>query len=233
MLALLLSLAGCGESYKPDTYATRAVQQANKVEQGVIIGVRRVNISAEGTTGAATGAAAGAVIGAQAPGGSLTAALGGVSGALVGGLFGKAAESAAVDAPAFEYVVQTSRGELVSVTQREDKALVVGQKVLVIAGTQARVVADYTVAAGQPKPPPLPGRAEPEPEASTPRPEPTTSSADDAIRRLIPAPPGPPVLVPFPTVPAGQTATPNAALNGALAGAAAGVAAGLIQGRGS
>ena len=139
ILALLVSLAGCGDSYTPDTYATRAVQQANKVEQGIIVGVRRVNISAEGSTGAATGAAAGAVVGAQAPGGSLTAALGGVGGALVGGLFGKAAESVAVDAPAFEYVVQTRRGELISVTQREDKALVVGQKILVIAGTQARV----------------------------------------------------------------------------------------------
>jgi outer membrane lipoprotein SlyB len=224
MLALLLSLAGCGESYKPDTYATRAVQQANKVEQGVIIGVRRVNISAEGTTGAATGAAAGAVIGAQAPGGSLTAALGGVSGALVGGLFGKAAESAAVDAPAFEYVVQTSSGELVSVTQREDRALVIGQKVLVIAGTQARVVADYTVAAGQPKPPPLPNRAEP----PGPRAAPVSPTAEEAIRRLIPAPPGPPVIVPIPSAPA----TPSAALNGALTGAAAGVAAELIQGRG-
>jgi len=228
MLALLLSLAGCGESYKPDTYATRAVQQANKVEQGVIIGVRRVNISAEGTTGAATGAAAGAVIGAQAPGGSLTAALGGVSGALVGGLFGKAAESAAVDAPAFEYVVQTSSGELVSVTQREDRALVIGQKVLVIAGTQARVVADYTVAAGQPKPPPLPNRAEPDTEAPGPRAAPVSPTAEEAIRRLIPAPPGPPVIVPIPSAPA----TPSAALNGALTGAAAGVAAELIQGRG-
>ena len=66
--AALLALAGCGDRFSPDTYATRAVQQADKVEQGIIVGVRQVRISAEGSTGAATGAAAGGVIGAQAPG---------------------------------------------------------------------------------------------------------------------------------------------------------------------
>ncbi len=216
ILALLVSLAGCGDSYTPDTYATRAVQQANKVEQGIIVGVRRVNISAEGSTGAATGAAAGAVVGAQAPGGSLTAALGGVGGALVGGLFGKAAESVAVDAPAFEYVVQTRRGELISVTQREDKALVVGQKILVIAGTQARVVPDYTVGAETLRPPPLPGQSEAP--ATEARAEPP--AAAEALRRLtIPPPPPPPAVVPAPATPAGA----------ALQGAAAPVAAALLR----
>jgi hypothetical protein len=60
---LSLLLAGCGDSYSPDTYATRAVQQANKVEQGTVIGVRPVNVSAEGSTGTAAGAAAGGVLG--------------------------------------------------------------------------------------------------------------------------------------------------------------------------
>ncbi|HYZ31194.1 MAG TPA: hypothetical protein VE684_02790, partial [Crenalkalicoccus sp.] len=76
-LLLLPLLAACGSTYSPDTYATRAVQQANKVEQGTIIGVRRVAISADGAAGAATGAAAGGVLGAQAPSG-IASALGGV-----------------------------------------------------------------------------------------------------------------------------------------------------------
>ncbi len=38
-------------------------------------------------------------------------------------------------------------GDLVSVTQKDKTPLVLGQKVLVIAGTQARVVPDYTVPA--------------------------------------------------------------------------------------
>ena len=39
--ALALPLRACSGSYSPDTYATRAVQQANKVEQGVIAGGAR------------------------------------------------------------------------------------------------------------------------------------------------------------------------------------------------
>jgi len=204
-LASLLALAACADRYTPDTYATRAVQQANKVEQGVVIGVRKVQISAEGSTGAAAGAAAGGVLGAQAPGGGIGAALGGVSGALVGGLIGRATESAAVDAPAFEYVVRTEKSELLSVTQRDDKALAIGQRVLVITGNQARVVPDYTVAApaagsATPKPP---ARSEPEAPAPEPAaaPDPMGQATGEALRQLLPAPPGPPVVVPAPQAP--------------------------------
>jgi len=228
-LLALLALTACGERFTPDTYATRAVQQANKVEQGEIAGVRKVNISAEGSTGAATGAAAGGVIGAQAPGGGIGAALGGVGGALVGGLIGRATESAVVDAPAFEYVVRTTRGELVSVTQRDREALRVGQRVLVITGTQARVVPDYTVPpTANARVPAKPEAAEPRQEAGPPpttaNPDPAAAAKEEALRRLIPAPPPPPVppapvIVPPPASPAGA----------ALQGAAAPVAAALLR----
>ena len=102
VLAPALVLAACGPRYSPDIYATRAVQQANKVEQGTVVGRRPVRVSAEGSTGAATGAAAGGVLGAQAPGGGIISALGGVGGALVGGLVGTAAEHTVVDTRAYE-----------------------------------------------------------------------------------------------------------------------------------
>ncbi|MFC7542085.1 hypothetical protein ACFQU2_24955 [Siccirubricoccus deserti] len=114
------------------------MQQANRVEQGMVVGRREVQVSAEGSTGAATGAAAGGVLGAQTPGGGIGAALGGVGGALIGGLIGTATEHVVVDTKAFEYVVRTAKQELVSVTQRDTTPLVVGQRVLVIAGNQAR-----------------------------------------------------------------------------------------------
>ncbi|RAI59511.1 hypothetical protein [Roseicella frigidaeris] len=202
---LLLGLAACGERYSPDTYATRAVQQANKVEQGVVVGLRKVQISAEGSTGAAAGAAAGGVIGAQAPGGGIGAALGGVGGALVGGLVGRASESAAVDSEAFEYVVRTEKEELLSVTQIDKVPLVIGQKVLVITGNQARVVPDYTVATlpgprreGAKPAPAAAGETKPAPAA------PAEAPADAAIgvlKQMVPALPGPPVVVPAPAAP--------------------------------
>jgi len=142
---LAVALAGCGQRFSPDTYATRSVQTADKVEQGVIVGVRPVKITAEGSIGAATGAAAGGVVGSQVPGTNLAAALGGVGGALVGGLVGTAAEKTIVDTDAFEYIVRTSKGDLLRVTQQDKAVLTVGLPVLVITGSQARVVADYTV----------------------------------------------------------------------------------------
>jgi outer membrane lipoprotein SlyB len=146
LLALLpmLGLAGCGPSYSPDAYATRAVQQANRVEQGVIVGRRPVIVTADGSTGAATGAAAGGLVGSQAPNAGLSSALGAVGGALVGGLLGTAVERATGDTTATEYVVRKGNGELVSVTQRDAVPLDMWQRVLVIAGTQARIVPDYT-----------------------------------------------------------------------------------------
>ncbi|MFT8244325.1 hypothetical protein [Roseomonas sp. BN140053] len=142
----LLLLAGCSSNYSPDTYATRALQQANKVEQGVVAGVRPVLIAADGSTGATTGAAAGAIVGSQTPGSGLTSAIAGVGGGLIGGLVGTAAERAAGDTTGFEYIVRKPNGELLSVTQRDARPLAIGQKVLVITGNQARVVADYTTA---------------------------------------------------------------------------------------
>jgi outer membrane lipoprotein SlyB len=140
----LAGLSACGPNYSPDTYASSAVQQANKVEQGTVVGVRKVGVSAAGTVGTITGAATGGIAGAQAvagPAGAFTS----IGGALVGGIAGSTAEHVTADSAAFEYIVRKPNGDLVSVTQNDKTPLALGQKVLVIAGNQARVVPDYTV----------------------------------------------------------------------------------------
>ena len=141
---VLTALGGCGPNYSPDTYASNAVQQANKVEQGVVVGVRNVGVSASGTTGTITGAAAGGIAGSQAPVGPM-GALTALGGSLVGGIAGATVEHATADTAAFEYIVRKQAGDLVSVTQKDKTPLALGQKVLVIAGNQARVVPDYTL----------------------------------------------------------------------------------------
>lgn len=150
VLALGTALAACRPAYSPDDYNTRAVQQLNRVEQGVIIGVRRVTVTADGTTGAATGGAAGGILGSQVPGGNMAGAIGAVGGALVGGLLGTATERVAGDTTAYEYIVRKENGELYTVTQREETALAIGQRVLMIGGTQARIVPDYTAPGSAP-----------------------------------------------------------------------------------
>ena len=161
-----LALAACTPSYSPDTYAAAAVQQASKVEAGVIVGVRKVGVQAAGTTGAIAGAAAGGIAGSQAPVGSALTTLGGT---LVGGLIGTGVERATGDTTAFEYIVRKPNNEMISVTQKDATALEVGQKVLVIAGSQARIVPDYTVAPPKPEAPAIPAAVTAEPIAP-PRP---------------------------------------------------------------
>ena len=142
--SVLAALCGCGPSYSPNTYSVTAVQQANTVAQGVVIGRRSVNVSASGTVGTLTGAAAGGIAGSQAVSGPVSAftALGG---SLVGGIAGSAIEHTTADTTAFEYIIRKAGGDLVSVTQKDKTPLALGQKVLVIAGNQARVVPDYTL----------------------------------------------------------------------------------------
>jgi outer membrane lipoprotein SlyB len=214
------ALAACGPRYSADTYATRAVQQANKVEQGTVVGRRPVKVSAEGSTGAAAGAAAGGVLGAQAPGGGIISALGGVGGALVGGLVGTAAEHTVVDTRAYEYVVRTGKGDLLSVTQTDTTPLAVGQKVLLIAGNQARIVPDYTsepaaMAARAETPPAAPPAPAPAPAAapgagSSP---PSTVAATEIAPAdpTTPAPPAPTPSMPEATAEAAATAAASAA----------------------
>jgi len=142
-VGVLALLAGCGPSYSPNTYASNAAQQEAKVDQGIVVGVREVGVSANTTVGTVTGAAAGGIAGSQV-GGGVTGAFGALGGSLLGGIAGSAAEHVQGDTNAFEYIVRKANGDLISVTQKDEKPLVIGQHVLVIAGQQARIVPDYT-----------------------------------------------------------------------------------------
>ena len=208
---ILAALSGCAPSYSPDTYAANAVQQANKVEQGVVVGVRNVGVSAAGTVGTVTGAAAGGIAGSQAAPAPLSAftALGG---SLVGGIAGSAVEHASDDTTAFEYIVRKANGDLVSVTQKDKTPLALGQKVLVIAGNQARVVPDYTVPAVKPEetakaPAAKPGDAKPaEANAADAKPA-EAKPAEPPQAQIPPTEPAPPTA----PAPAAQSATAQTA----------------------
>jgi len=170
----LLPLVACGPNYSPNTYASSAVQQAARVEQAVVVGVRRVGVAAQGTTGAIAGAAAGGAVGSQVPAsGGIASTLGAIGGSLLGGLVGSGVERATGQTVAYEYIVRKPSGELLSVTQHDETPLALGSRVLVIAGSQARIVPDYTVPA-QPVAVPLQVPAV----GTTHEPVPATKAAD-------------------------------------------------------
>jgi outer membrane lipoprotein SlyB len=169
-------LVGCGPSYSPNTYATNAAQQANKVDEGVIVGVRPVQISASGTVGGIAGAAAGGVAGSQVGVGT-TSTFSAIGGSVIGGIAGVTAEHIVGDTNGFEYIVRKGNGDLVSVTQKDEKALPVGQKVLVIAGAQARIVPDYTVPFDASKAAAKPAAAPPATDSSPQKPPPANAAS--------------------------------------------------------
>ncbi len=148
----LAILSGCAPSYSPNTYAAAAAQQASKVERGVVIGVRQVKISADASLGTVTGAAAGGIAGSTVNDSGPVKALSALGGSVLGGLVGSGVQHAEGDTTAFEYIVRQSDASLVSVTQRDKTPLAIGEKVLVIAGKQARIVPDYTVSLPSPQP---------------------------------------------------------------------------------
>jgi len=149
-VVLLAAVAGCGPDYSPNTYATNAVQQANKVESAIVVGYREVKISASGTVGAVSGGAAGGLLGAQAEPSGIVSALGTIGGTVVGGIVGTTVEHVAGDTTGWEYIVRKANGDMLSVVQREETPIPLGQKVLVITGNQARIVPDYSLAADPP-----------------------------------------------------------------------------------
>jgi len=148
----LAVLSGCGPSYSPNTYDADAVQQANAVQRGVVIGERTVKVSANAAVGTVTGAAAGGIAGSTVGDSGTVKALSALGGSLVGGLVGSGVQHAQGDTNAVEYIVRESNNNLVSVTQRDKAPLPIGERVLVIAGRQARIVADYTVSSANPEP---------------------------------------------------------------------------------
>jgi outer membrane lipoprotein SlyB len=165
----LAILSGCAPSYSPNTYAAAAAQQASKVDRGVVIGVREVKISADASLGTVTGAAAGGIAGSTVDDSGPVKALSALGGSVLGGLVGSGVQHAEGDATAFEYIVRESDASLVSVTQRDKAPLPIGERVLVIAGKQARIVPDYTVSLPSPQPSPAAARnVRPHPPAAAP-----------------------------------------------------------------
>jgi outer membrane lipoprotein SlyB len=181
-LALCLGLAGCGPSYSPNTYSSTAVQQANKVDQAVVVGVRQVDISAQATVGTLAGGGVGGIAGSQA-GDTLGIgqALGALGGSVLGGIVGSTVEHQTSDTQGYEYIVRKTNGELVSVTQKDTAPLAIGTHVLIIAGNQARIVPDYTVSLESDAPKPKSAEtAEPEAKPPVAAAEPKPASEPEA-----------------------------------------------------
>lgn len=205
------ALAGCTPDYSPNTYDSAAVQQANKVDRGVVIGFREVKISDDGTVGTVTGGAAGGILGAETDSPVVPTALTALGAAVVGGFVGATIQHTTGDTTGWEYIVREPNGDLVSVTQREPKPIPVGQNVLVIEGKQARIVPDYSATALEVPPTAVPDKAKSDAKAAAKATSSSTVTSSSVTATTAPAVTAAPAPSTAPVTPAAAATAPVAA----------------------
>lgn len=142
LAAALFLLAGCAENISPDTYSTSGAGKTGKVVPGVVVSARAVSVSGTNKTGRTVGAAAGAAAGSAIGGGTRSHILGAIGGALIGGIAGGVAEEGITAQDGMEYIVETENGELITLMQGPDPAFKKGDRILILHGSKARIIAD-------------------------------------------------------------------------------------------
>lgn len=139
---IALALAGCANTTDPSTYSVGSVGQVNRSVPGTIVSARPVTINTNTGTGGTVGGVAGAVAGSSIGGGVRANALGAIGGAVAGALIGSAIEQSGANQPGMEYVVTTSNGSLLTITQSAEPRLQENDKVIILYGSPARIIRD-------------------------------------------------------------------------------------------
>lgn len=139
--ALASGLSGCATDRGPASYSSGSVGQVNRTVSGIIVSLRDVAVAGTTGLGSAGGASIGAVAGSSVGGGNRANLIGAIGGAIVGGIAGAAIENSQTKTTGFEYVVETTNGNLMTLVQA-GPALPAGTKVLVLYGSPSRLILD-------------------------------------------------------------------------------------------
>ena len=140
-MAAVALLSACTTDRGPSSYSAGSVGQVNRTVSGSIVSVRSVAVKGTNNVGGVAGAGVGAVGGSSLGGGTRSNLIGAIGGAVVGGLAGSAIERGQTEYSGFEYVVETSNGNLMTLVQGAP-ALSVGERVLILYGSPSRLIAD-------------------------------------------------------------------------------------------
>lgn len=140
-----LMITSCAPNLSSTNYSMDQTNLSNRAVKGVVVSIRPVQVQGSNNgVGAIAGGVAGAVGGSMIGGGTRAHVLGGVGGALLGGLVGNQIQKEVSKANAYEYLVKTKKGNIISAVQAPDSSIAVGQHVIVILSNPAKVVADTT-----------------------------------------------------------------------------------------
>lgn len=141
-LLVLCTTPGCQRKIDSDQYSSATLNSASTTYQGVILNVRKVQVSEserlqDNTAGAGLGALGGLLIGSSiGKGGGQALAMG--VGAIAGGVGGAMAQEAMGKQEGFEYTIKLSNGSLRTIVQGLDVVMHVGQRVLVSIPTSSQ-----------------------------------------------------------------------------------------------
>lgn len=136
LMATLL-LTACGIGNTNTTYQRTDIGVQGKIEQGTIESIYAVNVAGTNEVGTLSGAVAGGAAGSMIGGNTAVNVIGAVGGAVVGGMIGSKTEKALTADTAYNFMVRTTAGTLISVVQSNELGLRVGDKVYLntVAGT--------------------------------------------------------------------------------------------------
>ena len=123
-------LTACGVGNTNTTYQSYQLGSQGVIEKGRILEMNPVQIQGDNAIGTLAGAGIGGAAGAMIGGNTAVNIIGGIAGAVVGGMVGSAAEQAITKDSAYEFVVEKSNGQLVSVVQTNELNLRPGDYVL-------------------------------------------------------------------------------------------------------
>ncbi len=138
-----LAITGCASSQNTDDYSRSEVGRISRVDEGVIVASRAIEITAQnnGLLGVATGAVIGGIAGSQIGGGDDEKAIAGVIGAVGGAIAGQQVAKSGGKQKGYEYKIRLAKNdEIISIAQAGDMALPNGTDIFIEYGERARVV---------------------------------------------------------------------------------------------
>lgn len=142
IIATLFLLASCAENINPDTVSVGDTGKSGSVTPATVISVNPIKVKGSKTVGQTAGAIAGAVGGSAIGSTTRINILTGLAGGLLGGFIGGAAEEAITAQEGYEYIIETANGNMITVIQGKEPAFQKGDRVLLMGGSKARIVAD-------------------------------------------------------------------------------------------
>ncbi len=129
-VCLCFLLGACGIGDTNTTYSRRDIGVQGRVEMGKIVDIMSVKTAGQSSVGTLAGAGAGAAAGSMIGGNTAVNIIGGIGGAVLGGMIGAQAEKSLTSDTAYEFIVQKTNGQFVSIVQSNELGLRVGDSVL-------------------------------------------------------------------------------------------------------